>query len=119
MSHHTIILYTIDKEKKVKGEEVKLTIKFTGDYPKLWNQNSAKLIRVELLPFNPDTMKDLLEYDTKHTDGSYYKLPKGDYLQLFFIGDKHIPFCTIRRFTQVKADYYLHNIGQWFEVIRL
>lgn len=41
--------------------------------------------------------KELIEYDTKRADGGYYTLPKGDYLQLIFIGNLGIPFGIIRR----------------------
>jgi len=54
---------------------------------------------------------DLIEYDTKNKRGEYYPLPNATYLQLIFLGDKGIPFCTIRRKTAAKHLYYLNQVG--------
>jgi hypothetical protein len=82
------------------------TINFSHNYPKLWGQGKAKLIRIEVIDARTLT-KELIEYDTKTSDGKYYQLPKdGKLLQLFFVGDKGIPFCTLRRHTISKWDYY-------------
>ena len=37
---------------------------------------------------------------------SQNKLPKGKLIQLFFIGNECIPFCTIRSYTPEKFLYY-------------
>ena len=67
-----------------------------------------------------DINDDLKEYDTlwdNNGDLGYYKLPKGLKLQLIFIGNKNIPFCTIRRQTPQKETYYRNLIGELFDVV--
>lgn len=94
-------------------------IKFSKEYPKLHGQVTAKLIGIEFIkPSDFPLNQDLLDYDTKAIDGSYYPLPKNQYLQLIFLGNKKIPFCTIRRFTIEKGIYYRKLIGKEFELIR-
>jgi len=96
------------------------TIKFSHPYAKLWGQNTARLIWVEV--FEPGeelgemSIHDLLEYDTKIAPGEYYELPAGDLIQLVFIGSKRIPFCTLRRYTKEKYEYYKSKIDQDFIV---
>jgi len=95
-------------------------IKFSGDYPKLWGQKRARLIHIENVKFGWDYEmdSDLVEYDTKKSDGSYYPLGKDThYLQLVFLGGKGIPFCTLRRDTPKKHEYYKSKIGEWFDVV--
>ena len=90
-------------------------IKFSHNYGKLWKQKTARLILVELIDASQFN-EDLLEYDTRYGDGRFY-LPKvGQFLQLFFVGDKHIPFCTIRSFNPEKEKYYRSLIGQMYDV---
>lgn len=98
------------------------TIKFSHEYPKLWGQFTGKLIYVE--QFNPEKemremeIEELIEYDTKTSDGEYYELPTGDLIQLVFIGECRIPFCTLRRYTPQKYKYYKSKVGQVFKVVR-
>jgi hypothetical protein len=90
-----------------------MKIKFSHPYPKLCGQEKAELLRVNLLAeVNPD----LREYDTKIRDGEYYELPAGKVIQLILLGDKGIPFCTIRRYTPEKWEYYCGCIGQNFNI---
>jgi len=101
-------------------QEVIMEIKFSSDYPKLHGQTSAELLAVKPIRIDKNTPKELLEYDTKKTDGTYYKLMAGDYIQLVFLGNFGIPFCTIRskrnRYAEDKESYYKQFIGQVFEV---
>lgn len=96
-------------------------IKFTGSYPKLHNQTTAELISVRELRIDRFTPKELIEYDTKKDDGTYYKLKTGNYIQLIFIGNFNIPFTTIRarttRWGSDKKEYYDGLIGEIFEVV--
>lgn len=97
-------------------------IKFSKNYPKLWRQTQAKLIAVEDINIDENTNKDLLEYDTKANDGSYYELKKGKYIQLIFLGNKNIPFCTIRSGQSSgkmgnKKEYYQAKIGETFNIV--
>ena len=91
-------------------------IKFSHNYPKLWGQTEATLIQVRLLDYK-FLNKDLIEYDTKTIDNTYYKLPNGLLIQLIFYGNKRIPFCTIRSFSKEKEKYYTSKIGYNFEII--
>lgn len=104
-------------------------IKFSHIYPKLWEQKKAELIAVRIFDAQAVQInKDLIEYDTKYIieeeneieEGvyDYYPLPKeGRLIQLIFIGDKDIPFCTLRRHIDRKMEYYLSKIGEIFEIV--
>lgn len=97
------------------------TIRFTSYYVKFWRQRSAELIMVKPIVIDRKTNRDFLEYDTKTIAGDYYKLKPGKYIQLVLLGDKGIPFCTIRAACPPgKVRYYRSMIGQQFgiEVIR-
>lgn len=91
-------------------------IKFSHAYPKLHGQKCATLLAVLPIRIDAKTPKELIEYDTKYDEG-YFPLPTGNYIQLIFVGDKHIPFCTIRKaFPPSKSDYYKGKIGDVFEI---
>jgi len=90
-------------------------IKFSHSYPKLHGQKRAKLIHVRRL--EQPLHEDLIEYDTRTSTGEYYALPKGLLLQLIFVGEKGIPFCTLRRHTANKEVYYRECEGKDFEVV--
>ena len=91
-------------------------IKFSNNYPKLWNQETAELIAIKKLE-GRKLHKDLIEYDTKQVDGSYYHLYQDELIQLIFIGDKGIPFCTLRRYIDSKWKYYEKLVGEEFNVV--
>lgn len=92
-------------------------IKFSGDYPKLHGQTSAELIAVRDIQIDRDTPAELLVYDTTKSDGSRYELKTGKYLQLIFVGNLGIPFCTIRSAgSDGKRDYYVLSIGEIFNI---
>ena len=97
-----------------------LKIKFSDEYPKLWEQRKAQLLDVRILDAQAVAInKRLIEYDTKKSDGTYYPLPKtGKLIQLVFIGDYDIPFCTLRRHTDKKYLYYMSLKGEILEVAR-
>lgn len=94
---------------------MKTNIKFSSDYPKLWNQRYARLIKVMEID-DTDINEDLIEYDTKNCNGKYYELPKGKKILLLFLGEKKIPFCTIRRSYPQKLDYYKSKEGALFDI---
>lgn len=50
-----------------------IAIKFSSNYPKLHLQTSAKLVAVEDIRIDKNTPKELIEYDTKNSNGEYYK----------------------------------------------
>lgn len=97
-----------------------MKIDFSGDYPKLHGQTTAELLAVLPIRIDKDTPQELLEYDTKKSDGTYYKLRTGDYIQLVFMGNLRIPFCTIRtkrnQYAEDKEAYYKKHIGETFDI---
>jgi hypothetical protein len=93
------------------------TIKFSHDYPKLWGQKTAILTHMVAIAGKSILHKDFLEYDTKTKEGEYYPLPDTKLIILYFEGDKRIPFCTTRRFTQEKYDYYADLVGSEFNIV--
>ena len=92
-------------------------ITFSHHYPKLHGQTSARLLAVLPVTIDNSTPQALLDYDTTTADGSRYPLATGEYLQLIFIGNLRIPFCTIRRQTLQKVIFYQSSIGKVFDVI--
>ena len=91
-------------------------IKFSHEYPKLHGQKSAQLVHVRRVEAS-SLHEDLIEYDTRTTTGEHYALPKGMLLQLVFLGNKGIPFCTLRRWTPDKEVYYRECVDKQFEVV--
>ena len=105
------------------------TIKFSHRYPKLYGQTTAELLAVRPIRIDRDTPDVLLEYDTTYYDGPInngpcvcfdehrFPLPTGDYIQLIFLGNLRIPFCTIRKaYPPQKVEYYKQAVGETFEV---
>ena len=92
------------------------TIKFSHDYPKLHGQTSAELLAVRPLKIDAHTPRELLEYDTTY-NGRRYPLKSGDYIQLIFLGNLRIPFCTIRSaYPASKVRYYYNSVGHTFKI---
>lgn len=98
-------------------------IKFSKEYVKLHGQKTARLLAVYPQTID-ESCVDLLDYDTVAVDGSRYELKNGRYLLLVFLGDKHIPFTTIRtdkpamNGMKSKRDFYTEKIGQDFAIVR-
>ena len=105
------------------------TIKFSHAYPKLHGQTTAELLAVRPIRIDRDTPDELLEYDTTYYDKPFkdemslyaekhrFPLPTGDYIQLIFLGNLRIPFCTIRKaYPPQKVEYYKQAVGETFEV---
>ena len=101
------------------------TIKFSHNYPKLHGQTGAVLLAVVPIRIDRNTPKELLEYDTTYYEsvslgGSvvrHFPLPTGDYIQLIFLGNLGIPFCTIRKaWPKQKVEHYNSKIGETFAI---
>lgn len=94
------------------------TIKFAKQFLKLHGQTSAELIAVKILDtalMQPTDFEEMYEYDCKADDGSYYPLNKDKtYTQLVFIGNKNIPFTTLRN--KDKYMDYIDMIGHTFNI---
>lgn len=89
-------------------------IKFSHEYPKLHGQTSAELLAVRPLKVDAHTPKKLLDYDTTY-EGGRYPLRSGEYIQLIFLGNLRIPFCTIRSaYPPSKVAYYKQSVGKVF-----
>lgn len=76
-------------------------IQFAKNFNKLHGQTSAELIdikMVDLSEMGDDDFKELVEYDCKAEDGSYYPLERNSFVTfLIFLGNKNIVFQTIRK----------------------
>ncbi|MDR3162556.1 MAG: hypothetical protein LBT81_01685, partial [Helicobacteraceae bacterium] len=90
-------------------------IKFSSPYVKLWDQTSAELLSVRQLAIPQDLSPSLRRYDTLYpataSGFNLHEIKNGDYLQLIFVGDLHVPFCAIRRRTPGRERYYKSRIG--------
>lgn len=77
-------------------------LRFKYYYPKLHHQNTAILIYAGILHIVPSDY-DFIEYDCKYIyniygDYSYYDVPAPPMLFLVFVGNKGIPFTTMRKY---------------------
>lgn len=99
-------------------------ILFSKDYIKLHGQTEAELLSVRRIRIDENTPRELIEYDTTAIDGSRYELKKGNYIQLVFLGNFGIPFCTIRtdrpalNGQKAKYEFYSERIGHKFSLVR-
>lgn len=97
-------------------------IKFIEEYPKLHGQKSAQLIHVRYLPKGEFIHPDFVEYDCRKKSGEMYQLPivngftTEPMLQLVFLGNKIIPFCTMRRWEEKKSTYYQGMLDKEFRI---
>ena len=92
------------------------SIKFSHEYSKLHGQTSAELLAVRPLKVDAHTPKELLDYDTTY-EGGRYPLRSGEYIQLIFLGNLRIPFCTIRSaYPPSKVAYYKQSVGKMFAI---
>ena len=105
------------------------TIRFSHAYPKLHGQTTAELLAVRPIRIDRNTPRELLEYDTTYyvkpfndetsiyAEKQHFPLPTGDYIQLVFLGNLRIPFCTIRKaWPQSKVEYYTAAVGETFKL---
>lgn len=98
-------------------------IGFSHEYPKLAGQSKARLLYVGEFTYDPhdERSRALIEYDTRTCNGGRYDLRRGRYVLLLFLGDKGIPFTTIRSrigmYGRDKWKYYNEHIGEEFEIV--
>jgi hypothetical protein len=102
-----------------------LNIKFSHNYPKLHGQTKAVLLQI-IIRDRKDLLDEFINYDTLYImeDGpikgseAYYPLKPGKYMVLVFIGNKLIPFTTVRALWPLeKEKYYREGIGKTFEIV--
>ncbi len=87
-------------------------IEFNKNYTKLHNQTRGYLIWVGLT----DAFlleKEFIEYDTDSKES----IPDGRYLLLVFIGNKDIPFTTLRKANPENIEKYDKGIRKVWEII--
>lgn len=77
-------------------------IRFNHNYKKLHNQKTAYLIYTYVV-VGKELSKEYIKYDT---DGKYKIEDEQEYLQLFFIGNKGIPFSTLRKYNYENRQKY-------------
>lgn len=105
-------------------------IKFSHNYDKLHGQKFARLLFVSPVGCAESFHKDFVEYDTvfHHTPPSWhhlieegrFELPTGvPMLLLVFLGDKGIPFTTVRRYSPEKHGEWKLELGNECEVVIL
>jgi len=92
-----------------------MQITFSHNYPKLHGQKRAMLLMLEKTILSKLT-DEFIEYDTKYDGGGHYHLAPGVYIMLVFLGEKYIPFTTMRPFTEEKYQYYKTGIGKTFTI---
>lgn len=96
-------------------------IRFSHHYPKIWGQRAARLLLVAKVDRH-ELDEDFVEYDTTYHDAAaaggkgHFPLRPGAYLLLVFLGDKRVPFTTVRPWSPEKADYYTVRLGSMFEI---
>ncbi len=89
-------------------------IKFSRNYKKLYNQKKAVLIE-RFIVYPEELSKEFLDFDT---DGGKYKLnTKQCYLVLYFVGDKKIPFTTLRKYNEENISKYFNSVGEIFKIV--
>ena len=112
----------IPADKVSKDGKQKPYIAFSHRYVKLHGQKTAELLAIRPITIDSKTSLDLLDYDTLYfcwiggyardpaTERCHFNLSPGDYMQLIFLGDKGIPFCSIRK----QGDYWHGDVGDIF-----
>ncbi len=93
---------------------------FDCNYNKLQGQKTATLVAMF-----PDVTGEqltahlplLVEYDCRRPDGSFKPINNGNYLLLFFVGEKGALFSTLRKATNENYWHYKNNIGETFDIV--
>ena len=88
-------------------------IRFNHNYKKLHNQKTAVLAQTGAIKGNTIS-KEFIDYDT---DRKFKINRKGNYLYLLFIGDKMIPFTTLRKLNIENVKKYVGREGDFFNVV--
>lgn len=88
-------------------------IKFNRNYKKLHNQKRAELV-YKCFVSGDEFKKEFIEYDT---DNKYKIDKKGLYIYLLFVGNKGIPFTTLRTKNIDNEIKYANAIGTEFKII--
>lgn len=87
-------------------------IGFTHNYSKLHEQTYAQVLMVRLV-YKDSLNSEFIQYDT---DGLFQLEDDDIFIELILLGNKGIPFTTLRSYTQKNADKYLRSKGTFFEI---
>ena len=87
-------------------------IRFNRNYKKLHNQTEALLVKI-IERQGKDLSEEFITFDT---DNQYPIQPNQYYFIMFFIGNKMIPFTTLRKYNNENMKNY-NNIGNVFKII--
>ena len=90
-----------------------MEIVFNHNYKKLHNQKTVVLVQTGAIKGKTIT-DDFIDYDT---DRKYKINRKGNYLYLIFIGEKMIPFTTLRKLNIENVKKYVGREGEFFNVV--
>lgn len=88
-------------------------IRFNRNYKKLHNQKKGYLVYVDIVHYQ-DLSPEFIKYDT---DGRYKLQNNHEYMILYFLGDKHIPFTTLRKYNQDNLNRYSRHRDEFFKII--
>ena len=86
---------------------------FNHNFKKLHNQKKAVLVQAAIIK-GINIHKEFSYYDTDKK----YKINKNeDYLFLIFVGDKMIPFATVRKLNIENVKKYVGYEGDYFDIV--
>lgn len=91
-------------------------IVFDYELCKLWGQTSAVLVAVRRI-WLENVPAVFVEYDCRMATGELYRLEGGECLQLVFVGNYGIPFCTVRRNEEGKELFYKSLLNRQFDIV--
>lgn len=108
--------YTIEKEEKLFFEFMKDAycidyLLFNKNYTKLHGQSIAVLLTITEVEINDKTYlsKDYNDFVRYDTEPFFSTFDEGKYLHLSFLGDKGIPFTTLRKNNEENRKKYIRN----------
>lgn len=86
-------------------------LKFNRNYTKLHNQKSGLLVGI-FVAYKKDLTQEFVDYDT---DGCYKLDENKAYMLLVFLGNKNIPFTTLRRYNEENMRKY--HSGKVYRIV--
>lgn len=86
-------------------------IRFNQNYTKLHGQNLAQVIHIGIRT-GKRLEKEFIEYDT---DGKFEIEPETAYMIIYLIGNKQIPFTTIRKANDENLEKY--NEKEFYKIV--
>lgn len=125
----TVERLVVDARRKELNTRVdgKAHIGFCHNYQKLHGQTRATLLRVFSIR-SEQLCPSFIEYDTRYIVDpgigvcsedivKYFQIPPGECIVLVFLGEKNIPFTTVRKYTERKFNLFNALVGRDFDVV--